>query len=365
VIGHAAGAPVTLSAGWLVAAVVVTVALLPLGRAVAPQSGTAGALLLAAAAALMLFGSTFLHELAHALVARRRGLEVRQIALTLLGGHTQMSAAADTPASSALVAVAGPVTNLVLAGASAAVWQLAPAGGVVSTLALAGAAANLFIGVLNLLPGLPLDGGRVLEAGIWSATGQRATGTTVGGWVGRGLAVAVLAWTVLPQLAATGSLDLTQVVWGALIGAFIWSGASASLRAAQSQRAVDALALRALTTPAVAVPASDRVATLDLLGDPCPAVVLLDDAGTPVAYVDPVAVQAVPPGHRAGTALSAAAIPLPAGCTVRGDLVGSAAVQAVAEVAARTPVLVVVDVDGRVLGLLRALDVVGALRPRR
>jgi len=365
VIGRAAGAPVVLSPGWLVAAAVFTVVLVPLGRAVAPQSGTVGAYLLAAAAALLLFGSTFLHELAHALVARRRGIEVHQIALTLLGGHTEMGAAASTPGSSALVAVAGPVTNLVLAGVAALVWQVAPAGGIVAALALAAAAANLVVGVLNLLPGLPLDGGRVLEAGIWAASGRRSTGTTVGGWVGRAIALGVLAWTLLPQLGRPGGPDLTQVVWGALIGAFLWSGASGSLRTARAERAVEALDLRALTTPAVAVPARDRVATLDVLGVPCPPVVLLGEHGEPVAYVDPIAAQAVPSAHRAGTPLAAVAVPLPAGCTVPGHLAGAEAVRAVAEVAARTPVMVVLDTGGQVLGLLRAVDVIGALRPRR
>ncbi|HWS58717.1 MAG TPA: site-2 protease family protein [Actinotalea sp.] len=365
VIGRAAGAPVVVSPGWLVAAVVFTVALAPVGRLVAPQSGAVGAYALAAAATLLLFGSTFLHELAHAVVARRRGMTVHQIALTLLGGHTELGGAAGTPSTSALVAVVGPATNLVLAGLAALAWQLLPTGGTLAWLALAAAAANAFVGVLNLLPGLPLDGGRVLEAALWSLTGRRSTGTTAAGWTGRAIAVGVLAWALLPQIGAPGGPDLGRALWGSLIGAFVWSGATQSLRAARSQEALERLSLRTLTVPAVALPAADRVSDLDALGDPCPAVVLLGPDGVPAGYVDPAAARAVPTAHRAATPLGAVAVPLPTGSTVAGDLTGSAAVDAVAQVAARTPVMVVLDDRGEVLGLLRALDVVGALRPGR
>jgi Zn-dependent protease len=181
-VGRASGTPVVLSPGWLVAAVVLTVLLLPFARRLAPGSPAVVVWLVAGAAVMLLFASTFLHELAHAAVARRHGMPVHRIALTLLGGHTELGDRAPTAAVSALVAAAGPATNLALGVAAWLVWRVMPGTGPWVALVLALAVTNGFVAVLNLLPGLPLDGGRVLEAGVWQLTGRRSTGTRVAGW---------------------------------------------------------------------------------------------------------------------------------------------------------------------------------------
>ncbi|NTW42121.1 MAG: peptidase M50, partial [Cellulomonadaceae bacterium] len=310
VVGRAAGAPVVLSPGWVVAATVLTVVVAPVARRVAPGLDTVGVYVLALVAVLMLFASTFLHELGHALVARRHGIGVHQIALTLLGGHTELGGLAPTPRSSSLVALAGPVTNLALAGVAGALWKVLPSGGPLSWLMLAAALTNLFVGVFNLLPGLPLDGGRVLEALVWAVTTRRRTGTTVAAWAGRVIAIGVLGWTAASALTS-GAYDLTQIVWGVLIGAFVWSGAGQSLTAARSEHAVATLSVRALMQPAVALPAVDRLGELDAMGFGGDAV-LLGPLGEPVGYVDPAAAAAVPAPARATTPLTAVAVPLPA-----------------------------------------------------
>ncbi len=100
-------------------------------------------------------------------------MAVHRIALTLLGGHTELGDRAPTAAVSALVAAAGPATNLALGVAAWLVWRVMPGTGPWVALVLALAVTNGFVAVLNLLPGLPLDGGRVLEAGVWQLTGRR------------------------------------------------------------------------------------------------------------------------------------------------------------------------------------------------
>lgn len=359
VVGRAAGAPVVISPGWVVAAIVLTVLTAPTIRALAPQTGSR-AYLVAAVAVLLLFGSVFLHELAHALVARRRGVVVHEIAVTLLGGHTQFGAAAPTPATSALVAVVGPVVNLLIAAAAWLALQAIPDGTLAALLVGALAVVNALVGVFNLFPGLPLDGGRVLEALIWRLTGRRSSGTLVAGWVGRVVALGVMVWAVLPPLLDGAAPDLGRVAWAALIGAFLWSGAAGSIKAARTEKAVETVTVAGLMTPAVGVPFDGTLG--DLRPDDGREIVLLAPDRRPAAYLDRAAVASVPEHARVTTPLTSVAVPLPVGSTVAVDLSGSDAIRAVAGVARFAPVMVAVGPAGDVAGLLRAQDVISALR---
>lgn len=359
VIGRVVGAPVVVSRGWAVSAVVIVLLIAPSIRGTA--GGPAG-YLLAAAAVLLLFGSTFLHELAHALVARLRGVGVQEISVTILGGHTHLRSAALTPGTSALVAVAGPLVNLAIGGAAWAAWTLLAVDGVVGLLILSIAVTNGFVGLLNLLPGLPLDGGRVLEAAVWSATGRQWSGTLAAGWIGRVLAIGVVAVAVVLPLIEGTTPDLFTVVWAAVVGAFLWTGATEAVRAGHADRVVQGLSVQGLMTPAVAIPASDRVADLAAVGDDAHDVVLLGPDGRVVGYVDRGAVAQVPVELRGSTPLSAVAVPLVAGAVVDGSLTGSAAVRAVAGLARSTSAIVVLGRSHEVVGLLRTQDVIAAVR---
>ncbi|WP_225754298.1 site-2 protease family protein [Actinotalea sp. Marseille-Q4924] len=366
VVGRVAGAPVVVSPGWLLAAAVLTYLFAPTVRSLVAVS-EAGAYAVAGVFVLLLLGSVFLHELAHALMARRVGVPVQELAVTLLGGHTRMGAAAPSPGSSALVAVSGPLVNLAL---GAAAWLLAAPtapGGVAWLVLSAAALANVFVGAFNLVPGLPLDGGRVLEALVWRVTGERVRGTVAAGWVGRLVAVGVLAWLLVRPLVLGVQVSLVSVVWAALVGAFLWSGADQAVRAARAERTVDALAVAGLMLPAVGVPARGTVGDLDtvLVGAassaPTSHALLQGPDGAVVGVVDAAAAAAVPPALRSTTPLSAVATPLPPGAVVPVGLTGRRAVEAVAAVARLAPVLAVVDA-GRPVGVLRSADVARALR---
>ncbi|MDT0165028.1 site-2 protease family protein [Actinotalea sp. AC32] len=367
VVGRAAGAPVVVSPGWVLAAVVLTVLFAPTVRSIAFVDEV-GAYAVSAVFVLLLLGSVFLHELAHALVARRQGVRVEELAVTLLGGHTRLGGSAPTPRASALVAASGPLVNLVLGGAAwLAAELLAPTsrGSVVWLLLVAAALANGFVGLFNLVPGLPLDGGRVLEAAVWRVTGSRSRGTAVAGWVGRAVAVLVVVWGVGRPLLAGGRPDAVGLLWTVLIGAFLWSGAGQAVRAARVDGRAARVTVRGLMRPAVAVPARGTLLDLDTAvahaAAPVQDAVLLAGDGRPVAVVDAAAALSVPDERRARTALSAVALPLPEGAAVDVGLTGSDALRAVAALARVTPTVAVLD-GVRVVGVLRSQDVVRALR---
>ncbi|HEY5555334.1 MAG TPA: site-2 protease family protein [Cellulomonas sp.] len=362
VIGRAAGAPIILAPSWLLAAVVLTAIFAPTVQARAPQLG-ALTYVVALGFVVLLFVSVLVHELAHGLVARSRGQVVHEFAITLWGGHTAFGGAAPTPATSALVAVVGPVANLVIAVVCWVAAQAVPSAGLGGLLLYAGAFSNGFVGFFNLIPGLPLDGGRVLEALVWRVTGDRHRGAVVAGWGGRVVAVAVVAWAlVLPILAGT-SPDLYTIVWTVVIGSFLWSGATSAITGARTGRAVTAITVAAVGLPATVVEAHATLADADRerAAAGVDDVVVLAPDGRPAAYVDRAAAAAVAPEHRASTPVVAVSVVLPVGAVVDGSLEGAALVQAVGQATRMSPVVVAVR-GGRVVALVRAVDVIAALR---
>lgn len=350
-----------LAPSWLLAAVVLTAAFAPSVRS-ATQLG-AGAYLVAAVFVILLFASVLVHELAHGLVARRRGQQPTAFVLTLWGGHTSFVGGSTSPATSALVAVVGPVANLVLAGVFAGLGALAPSGSLAEWLAWSGAFSNGFVGAFNLLPGLPLDGGRLLEAAVWAGTRDRARGTEVAGWVGRVVAVGLVLVALVLPMASGASPSLYTVIWAVLLAGFLWSGATATIRSARQQRVVRSLTLASVARPAVAVAPDETVA---LAGQHAVAVgasevVLVAPDGRPAAYVDVEAAGRVPPQTASVTPVSAVAVPLPVGAWVDGQLTGEALLNALSDASRLSPVVAVL-VDGRVAALVRTADVVALLR---
>jgi Zn-dependent protease len=358
VIGRVAGTRIVLRPGVLIIVGIVLLMLGPTIQRARPDLGALAFVVAAGFAVLLLF-SVLLHELAHAGMARRFGIDAHEISLTLIGGHTELDRT-GTPGSTALIAVVGPLTNAAIALAAWGALTALPGGGVLALLVLVTASANGFVAVINLLPGLPLDGGRLLEAAVWRLTGRRRTGTLVAARAGRAIAaIVVLAAVAVPYLGGARP-DLATVVWGALLGALLWSGAGPFLHAAAHERAMEDLLLWRLAVRAPALSAAATIGDLDAVR--AATAVLVDDDGAPVGYVEPVAAAAVPPEHRSTTPLLAVAVRLPPGVSVDGGLTGPAAVRAVVEGARISPMLVVLGPGGSVYGLLRYLDVVTALR---
>src|SRR5258706_230965 len=156
-----------------------------------PQLSQAGQYAFALGFVLCLLLSVLLHEIGHAVVARHYGIGVKAITLELLGGYTEMDGDSPHPRADLFVSIVGPIVSAVLGGAALGAWLALPGDGVINQLAFQLAWSNLIVAVFNALPGLPLDGGRALRAIVWGVTGNRHTGSTVAGWIGRILAVAV------------------------------------------------------------------------------------------------------------------------------------------------------------------------------
>jgi Zn-dependent protease len=375
-----AGAPVVVTRSWFLAAFVLTIVFGPAAESRVPGLG-AGVYLVAFMFVLLLFVSVFLHETAHALVARARGQNVTELAVTLWGGHTAYTGGLGRPLDGFLVAVVGPLTNLALAAGFLFAYQASPvmdaypAASVTELLAgsfvmdvptfllWAGAASNALVGVFNLLPGLPLDGGQILESAVWAATGRRTTGTIVAGWVGRVVAVGVLVWTLaLPYLLGTRP-DIYQVLWSALIGALLWAGAGAAITNARRREAVARLTAAGLAGPAVLVPLGSTVAdALDAgRGSPSSYVVVVGHDQVPIAVLDGDAVTAVPASARALTQVDAVAVPFVRGSEVPPGLSGTDLLTHLAQRSSGARLVPVVD-QGRVTGVLDLADVARAIR---
>ena len=166
-VGRPFGVPIYVSPTWLIIAVLITVSFGPFVQSRIPSLGSL-AYVVSFAFAVLLYVSVLVHELAHSVVALRFGLPVRRISLYLLGGVSEIEKEAPSPGREFLIAVAGPVLSLVLGGIGFAAAQALEPGTVVHLLVLEVAFANLLVGVFNLLPGLPLDGGRLVQAGCGS-----------------------------------------------------------------------------------------------------------------------------------------------------------------------------------------------------
>lgn len=363
VVGRAAGVPIVLGPGWLFASLLLVAVFGPTATAAIPGIDRLGGFLVAAGWAVLLYGSILLHELAHAFVGRARGVPVRQVNLTLIGGHTEMDDA-GSPATSALVAAAGPLANLVVAGLAAGVAALVPPWGAAAWLLVSLAGANVVVTVFNLLPGLPMDGGWILEALVWQLTGRRTAGTVAAAWIGRVVGVGLVAAVVLVPLAAGDRPLVLQVAWAAFVGAMLWSSAGAFLRRVAGLRALAGLEVARLARPAVVVPARATLAdALAAVPDgAAPDVIVVDPGGRLLGYLDRPAAAAVPVASRAVTPLAAVLVPLPPDAVVDAGLVGEEAAHAIARASRLSPVMAVRGADGRLAGLLRHADVVTALR---
>ena len=353
--------PVLLSPSWLVIAAVVTVLFADTAVTFTGLAPGLPAYLVASALAVLLAVSVLIHEAAHAAAARAYGLHVSEIVIDLWGGHTTLGRP-RTPGASAVVSVVGPVANLALAllaeGLRRQVVATEPGSvaAVVAFLLLGTAVSNALVGVFNLVPGLPLDGGRVLEALVWKVTGDQDTGGLVAGWAGRAVALGLAVWLLVPPLLQGGRPSTVTLVWVGLVAVFLWRGASASIVASRFRRRAARVDLGSVTAAALVAPADASVADLERswgaaagAGQPSSHdVVLVDPAGRPVAVVPAGSVAAVPHDLRASTPASALARVLPAASVVPASGGSIGAVEGLAR--SGDLGIVVVDDRGRPTG---------------
>jgi Zn-dependent protease len=321
-------------------------------------SGQTARYLVATAFVLLLYVSVLIHELSHCAVARAFGLPVRRILLYPLGGYSEIEEEPQTPAREFLVSGAGPVLSLGLAGLGWVILELASPSGIARVLTDQLIVANILVGVFNLLPGLPLDGGRMLRAGVWKLTGRAGTGTIAAGWAGRVLAVGLLALPVLIIFrdGTSSSAGTVNLLWLGVIAAFMWMGAGQSIRASRVRERLPGLAARRLARPSLSVPASlplaEAVRRADEAG--ARALVIEDHDGKPIAIVNETAVMATPEQRRPWIEAGTLARTLEPSMVLSADLTGMALIDAVRQAPASEYLLV--EPSGEVLGVLVTAD---------
>jgi Zn-dependent protease/CBS domain-containing protein len=319
-------------------------------------SGTALRYAVSAAFVLLLYVSVLVHELSHSLVATRFGLPVRRILLYPLGGISEIETEPGTPAREFLVAVAGPLLSLVLAGIGWALTKVIGGTSVPAILVDQLMRANLIVGIFNLLPGLPLDGGRILRAAVWKITGRPTTATTAAAWTGRGLAVALLLVPITMVILGKQQADLFATAWVAVIAAFMWIGAGQAIQSAKLRARLPGMQARRLARRAVqvtaGVPLAEALRRLD--EDRAGALVIVDHDGAPVGIVNESAVSATPPQRRPWIDVGSLARTLDPSLILAADLSGGELLDAVRRNPASEYLLV--EPSGQIYGVLAASD---------
>jgi Zn-dependent protease/CBS domain-containing protein len=318
---------------------------------------------LGAVASVLLFVSVLVHELAHAFMARRQGLEAKSITLFLFGGVANLGGDAKKPSAEFLIAVVGPLTSLAIAaiaGAAALSLGLETRAGLVAGYL---GAVNALLAVFNLIPGFPLDGGRLLRAIVWRLTGNIQRATRVAGFVGQLFAWGLMFWGFLRLLAG----DLVFGVWTVAIGWFLNSAASMSVQQVIVDQRLSGLRVRdVLRADRTAVGPGHSVAELIelvMLPGNRRAVPVVD--GRLVGIVTLGDVRSVSPDKRAETPvaeiMSGATGDGPGLVTVRPDDTLLGALEALGS--GDFEQVPVVD-RGELLGLLTRADIVRAIQVR-
>nr|WP_231709382.1 site-2 protease family protein [Arthrobacter sp. zg-Y895] len=368
-MGSIAGVPVTLAYSWFLIAAFIVAVFGPQVRDAFPGLG-AGAFAVALGYAVLLLLSILAHEAAHALTARAYHWPTSKIVLTLWGGHTQFGDLRSTPGRSLLVALAGPAANFLLAAAGFGILQLLSEGSVAELVTFIFVSANVLIGVFNVLPGLPLDGGRIVESAVWKITGSQERGTIAAGWAGRIISVLLLAAVFVPPYLRGETPSLSLVLLAALLCGFLWMGAGSAISNARVRLRLPQVSAGALMEPAVSLPGRATVGEALRLAREYPDAVVVVTAATgqPEAVVDRGALASVPHEQAAQVPVSAVARPLAAGAYVPEAAAGQELVQYLAKLQGSE--YAVIDRDGTVTGLLRQSAVVAAVtgkaaRPQR
>jgi Zn-dependent protease/CBS domain-containing protein len=360
-VGRIGGIEIDLHYTWLLAFILISWSLaVGYFPSVLPSASVVVYWTLGVLAALLLFVSVLLHELCHSLVARRLGVQVDSITLFIFGGVSNLRSEAPNARATFLISVAGPLASLVLAAISWLITTVLPSGSPAAALLGYLAFVNFLVGVFNLMPGLPLDGGRVLQSIVWGATGNRQRATVVAGYAGQVFGWLLVVWGFARLLEG----DFFGGVWTAFIGWFLNSSAESERHAQVQRQALYGVKVGSLmdASPVVAGPemtVNDFVFD-DVLQHGQRAVPVMRD-GRLIGIVTVEDARALPQSAWIGTSVAKIMTPAPLQ-TVSPDEDVSAAVSLMADSGHQQ---LAVMRDGTLVGLLSRGDIVRLLQLRR
>ncbi|MHB8295496.1 MAG: site-2 protease family protein [Acidimicrobiales bacterium] len=292
-LGRIAGIEIDVDPSFIIIAVLIALSFFAEFQAGYPSLTLVGVGAVALFAAAVFFGSVLLHELAHSFVSEHRGIPVKRITLFMFGGATEAHVDAKQAVDELLITVVGPLTSLLLGAALFALAHLLPVG---SGNAVVGAIGylgylNLALGVFNLVPGFPLDGGRILRATAWQITGNYDKATVIATTVGRFVAYAMIALGGVLILMG----QVVSGIWLGLIGWFLATSARASVGDLHLRRSLAGMSVRDVMTPApVTIPVDTGCAMARhyFFRYDQPAFPIVDHYGTTVGILGPDGINA-------------------------------------------------------------------------
>ena len=359
-LGSVLGVPIFITPSWLVVVALVTFSYADFLQQAIPGTSTSGSYLLSLLFAIGLGISVVLHEQGHTVASRLFGLPVRRIVVFLFGGVSELAGQARRPREEFAIAAAGPVVSVLLAVGCWLLSRPPQANSAAAVLLLLLAWSNLVIAVFNVLPGLPLDGGRLVQAVIWKVSRSRMTGIRLASWSGRAvavlLAVAVLASNALLHGPGARLAGLTATMLGLAVASFLWFGAGQSLQSAEVSDRTATLQLRRLIRPAVYLPGGTPVAEAmrQLAETGARSIVVIDGQGRTRALVREGDVARLPAAGRPWATVAELSRPIEQGLILTDDLPGDQLLERVR----RTPAseYLVVGPDGVSRGVLATSD---------
>jgi Zn-dependent protease len=359
VVGRIRGVPVEIMPSWLLVAALLAAVYGPIIDDAVPALG-AGPAYLAGVGFAVLFGFCVLaHELGHTIVSLALGHPVRRVVLFALGGVSEVDGEPGRARDEFLIAGTGPVVSLLIAGGAWLAYDASPAGTLSTALLGLLCWTNLLLAGFNLLPGLPLDGGRLLRAAVCAFGARPVTGTRVAAVTGRAVAIAVAASGLAAQ---RGSLGVAAAVFSFGLAGYLWLGAGQSLKLAQLMALLPDVAVAELVRPGMFVPADLSVteALRRAWESQARGLVLVDRGEQPTAIVDEAQIGAVPLERRAWTPVSAVARPLEPGLMVPDGIDAEALLRWMQTTPAHE--YLVIRPDGSAAGIINTRDFAQRLR---
>ncbi len=307
---------------------------------------------LAAGLAVMTLVSIVLHELGHSLVAQIFRFDVHAITIYGFVGLTEFQPEPQTPFRSFVVSVAGPAVNLII-GVPALIWYgTTDPHTILGVFALGVAWVNVGLGVFNLLPGLPLDGGSAFAAGVWKLTGDRDQSVRVAAYSG---------FVVAGAMAIYGVYSSSS--YWLFLAAILGLGAGSAVKRSRVVEKLPTILAKSIARPAVTVeanlPLSEALRRAETLG--VTAVIVNDSSGRPWAIMNGGAADAVPLERRPWTTINQVSRPIEDGMRIPEDMTGQELMDRLS-----TPPeaeSLVYGPDGRPTGVLVMVDVVARLDP--
>ncbi len=359
-LGRIGGILIVLSLSWLASELLIAVLATPVVQDAIPGISGARAVLVAIGLGVLLGVSVLAHELGHCLAARSLGVPVLQVRLYLLGGASELGRVPDSPREEAIIAAAGPGVSALLAGLFGLLLGSTTAHTVTWLLLIELALANLVVAIFNFLPALPLDGGRVLRAGVWRISGRRRWGTRAAVAGGYLIAAALTVWG-LTEITGSGRAALLQGGVAVVMAASVALGAAGEQRSDRTVSWPADVAISGLARAVVQLPTETPV-VLAIQAAAGRAVILTGADGVAVGLMD----------DRAAAALSRTNPGAPSTLVaepIEPEMVilGSDAPEEIAERLRSAPVtrFLLIDEYGRPAGVVLADDFTRILSRRR